>query len=105
MQLIRWPKRGCTHVITRAVGPSETVKPDYVRLDVVDGDRFVICSDGLTKELTDYGIGHFLKEHADPEGAVDAMLPAALEHGGRDNITIIVLNVSRSAPGAPSTEN
>ena len=48
------------NVITRAVGPSDSVTPDYVRLDVVDADRFVICSDGLTKELTDYGIQHFL---------------------------------------------
>jgi len=82
------------NVITRAVGPSESVTPDYVRLDVVDGDRFVICSDGLTKELTDYGIQHFLAEHADPAGAVEAMLEAALENGGRDNISIIVLNAS-----------
>ncbi|MFT4306117.1 MAG: protein phosphatase 2C domain-containing protein [Microbacterium sp.] len=83
------------NVITRAVGPSESVKPDYVRLDVVDGDRFVVCSDGLTKELTDYGVAHFLREHADPAEAVDAMLRAALENGGRDNVTLIVLNVSR----------
>jgi PPM family protein phosphatase len=83
------------NVITRAVGPSEAVTPDYVRLDVVGGDRFVICSDGLTKELTDYGIGHFLNEHSDPSAAVDAMLEAALENGGRDNITIIVLDVAR----------
>ena len=83
------------NVITRAVGPSETVKPDYVRLDVVDGDRFVICSDGLTKELTDYGIRHFLDENTDPSDAVRAMLDAALENGGRDNITIIVLDVAR----------
>ena len=68
--------------------------PDYVRLDVVDGDRFVICSDGLTKELTDYGIQHFLAENADPADAVNAMMDAALENGGRDNITIIVLDVS-----------
>ena len=54
------------NVITRAVGPSDSVTPDYVRLDVTDGDRFVICSDGLTKELTDYGIQHFLTENADP---------------------------------------
>ncbi len=54
------------NVITRAVGPSESVSPDYVRLDVVDADRFVICSDGLTKELTDYGIQHFLAENPDP---------------------------------------
>lgn len=83
------------NVITRAVGPSESVTPDYVRLDVVDGDRFVICSDGLTKELTDYGIQHFLREHADPADAVTAMLEAALENGGRDNISIIVLDVKR----------
>ena len=61
------------NVITRAVGPSEGVTPDYVRLDVADGDRFVICSDGLTKELTDYGIRHFLDENPDPADAVTAM--------------------------------
>ncbi|GAA5039566.1 PP2C family protein-serine/threonine phosphatase [Microbacterium fluvii] len=86
------------NVITRAVGPSDSVTPDYVRLDVVDGDRFVICSDGLTKELTDYGIRHFLDENADPAAAVDAMMEAALENGGRDNITIIVLDVAGSSP-------
>ena len=84
------------NVITRAVGPSDGVVPDYVRLEVIDGDRFVICSDGLTKELTDYGILHFLLQHADPTEAVDAMLEAALENGGRDNISIIVLDVART---------
>ncbi|MDF2554415.1 MAG: protein phosphatase [Microbacterium sp.] len=83
------------NVITRAVGPSDSVRPDYVRLEVVDQDRFVICSDGLTKELTDYGISHFLREHTDPGDAAEAMMEAALENGGRDNVTIIVLNVSR----------
>ncbi len=88
------------NVITRAVGPSERVVPDYVRVEICDGDRFVICSDGLTKELTDYGIQHFLTENAEPEPAVRAMMDAALENGGRDNITIIVLDVRRSSPGA-----
>lgn len=83
------------NVITRAVGPSDSVKPDYLRLDVLDGDRFVICSDGLTKELTDFGIRHFLDANADPAAAVDAMMAAALENGGRDNITIVVLDVER----------
>ncbi|KTS11217.1 protein phosphatase [Microbacterium testaceum] len=83
------------NVITRAVGPSDSVKPDYLRLEVVDGDRFVVCSDGLTKELTDFGIKHFLEANADPAAAVDAMMAAALENGGRDNITIIVLDVNR----------
>jgi PPM family protein phosphatase len=93
------------NVITRAVGPTDSVKPDYVRLDLVDGDRFVICSDGLTKELTDYGIQHFLGEHADPGEAVTAMMEAALENGGRDNITLIVLNVARHGSTADEPDD
>jgi protein phosphatase len=81
-------------VITRAVGASELTPPDYVTIDVRAGDRFVICSDGLTKELTDYGIQHFLRENDDPAAGVDAMLAAALDNGGRDNVTLIILQVS-----------
>ncbi|MGA7147906.1 MAG: protein phosphatase 2C domain-containing protein [Microbacterium sp.] len=92
------------NVITRAVGPSEGVAPDYVRLDVADGDRFVICSDGLTKELTDYGIRHFLDENPDPADAVAAMLDAALENGGRDNVTVIVLDVSYPSGGTDDAD-
>ncbi|MEV4667012.1 PP2C family protein-serine/threonine phosphatase [Microbacterium sp. LWO12-1.2] len=82
-----------SNVITRAVGASELTAPDYITIDVRAGDRFVICSDGLTKELTDYGIQHFLREHAEPGPAVDAMLAAALENGGRDNVTLIIVQV------------
>lgn len=88
------------NVITRAVGPSSSVTPDYVRLDVLNHDRFVICSDGLTKELTDYGIQHFLQQFDDPAAAVSAMLEAALENGGRDNISLIVLNAARTDAAA-----
>jgi len=96
-----------SNVITRAVGVSEAAPPDYREFAVRDGDRFVICSDGLTKELTDYGIQHFLNQHAEAPTAVDAMLAAALENGGRDNVTLIVLDVSRrpaSSTASPETE-
>lgn len=98
-----------SNVITRAVGASELTPPDYLGIEVLDGDRFVICSDGLTKELTDYGIQHFLRENADPAVAVDAMLAAALENGGRDNVTLIVVKVQRTGgeaaqDGPPTTE-
>ena len=94
-----------SNVITRAVGVSEALPPDYREFSVQDGDRFVICSDGLTKELTDYGIQHFLGLNPTAEGAVDAMLSAALENGGRDNVTIIVVDVRRSSSddGSSST--
>ncbi|WEK62828.1 MAG: protein phosphatase 2C domain-containing protein [Candidatus Microbacterium colombiense] len=82
-----------SNVITRAVGASELTAPDYITIDVRAGDRFVICSDGLTKELTDYGIQHFLRENAEPGPAVDAMLAAALENGGRDNVTLVIVQV------------
>ncbi|GAA1127210.1 MULTISPECIES: PP2C family serine/threonine-protein phosphatase [Microbacterium] len=86
-----------SNVITRAVGASELTAPDYVLIDIQVGDRFVICSDGLTKELTDYGIQHFLREHSTPGPAVDAMLAAALENGGRDNVTLIIVQVDDSS--------
>ncbi len=86
-----------SNVITRAVGASELTAPDYMALDLRAGDRFVICSDGLTKELTDYGIQHFLRENADPAAAVDAMLAAALENGGRDNVTLVIVQVSEES--------
>ncbi len=82
-----------SNVITRAVGVSELLPPDYLGIEIQSGDRFVICSDGLTKELTDYGIQHFLREHSDPAAAVDAMIAAALENGGRDNVTLIVVQI------------
>lgn len=82
-----------SNVITRAVGASELTAPDYLTIDVRAGDRFVICSDGLTKELTDYGIQHFLRENPEPGPAADAMLAAALENGGRDNVTLIIVQV------------
>jgi len=85
-----------SNVITRAVGASELTPPDYLGIEVLDGDRFVVCSDGLTKELTDYGIQHFLRENEDPGAAVDAMLAAALENGGRDNVTLIVVKIART---------
>ncbi len=80
-----------SNVITRAVGSGEQMSPDFFRVDLEDGDVFVVCSDGLTKELTDYGILHFVSSHSEPVSIVDAMLSAALENGGRDNITVIVV--------------
>lgn len=94
-----------SNVITRAVGANELLPPDYVSIDLQDEDRLVICSDGLTKELTDYGILHFLRENPDPADAVDAMLEAALENGGRDNVTLIVVRVVAQRSSSTDTES
>jgi serine/threonine protein phosphatase PrpC len=81
------------NVITRAVGFHEPPVPDYRILPLSPGQRILICSDGLTKELTSYGIRHFLMSNPQPQDAVSALVTAALENGGRDNVTAIVLDI------------
>jgi serine/threonine protein phosphatase PrpC len=81
------------NVITRAVGFHEPPVPDYRILPLAPGQRILVCSDGLTKELTSYGIRHFLISNPRAEDAVTSLVTAALENGGRDNVTAIVLDV------------
>lgn len=81
------------NVITRAVGFHEPPVPDYRILPITPGLRILVCSDGLTKELTAYGIRHFLMSNPKADDAVAALVTAALENGGRDNVTAIVLDV------------
>jgi protein phosphatase len=81
------------NVITRAVGFHEPPVPDYRILPVQPGMRILVCSDGLTKELTAYGIRHYLMSNPAAEDAANALVTAALDNGGRDNVTVIVLDV------------
>lgn len=91
------------NVITRAVGFHEPPVPDYRILPVQPGMRILVCSDGLTKELTAYGIRHYLMSNPGAEDAATALVTAALDNGGRDNVTVIVLDVLAvdTAEGAP----
>lgn len=81
------------NVITRAVGITDDAIPDYVAFPVTAGTRLLLCSDGLTKELTDTGVEHFLNNAPTCEDAVDDLINAALTNSGRDNITLIVIDV------------
>ncbi len=81
------------NVITRAVGFNEAPVPDYTSLALIPGQRILVCSDGLTKELTDIGIQHFLATETTAEAAAEALVHHALENAGRDNVTVIVIDV------------
>lgn len=81
------------NVITRAVGFGETAIPDYTSLALIAGQRLLICSDGLTKELTDVGIQHFLATCETAEEAARTLVEQALNNSGRDNVTVIVIDV------------
>ncbi|HLP22984.1 MAG TPA: protein phosphatase 2C domain-containing protein [Microbacteriaceae bacterium] len=82
------------NVITRAVGFYDDPLPDSVRHAVASGDWYLVCSDGLTKELTSYGLSHFLEHAVDPAHAAESLLDAALQNGGRDNVTLVVLRIT-----------
>lgn len=84
------------NVVTRAVGFNADPVPDYFLLPVMPALRLLVCSDGLTKELRDAEIEALLADHDDPAAACDALVGAALDAGGRDNVTAIVLDVVRA---------
>jgi PPM family protein phosphatase len=80
------------HVVTRALGTGDETEADYWLLPVEEGDRILICSDGLNAELTDEHIHRILSTVGHPQDAVDALIQAALRNGGRDNVTVIVVD-------------
>jgi protein phosphatase len=89
-----------SNVITRAVGFNEDPVPDFALVPVVAGTRLLACSDGLTKELTEHGIRHFLTVGTSPLDAAGQLMDAALGNGGRDNVTVVVVDVLET-PDSP----
>ncbi len=78
------------HVLTRAVGVHQTLHLDLHFERVEQFDRFLICSDGLSKELSDEDIQLNLQNNS-LENAAEALIDRALDKGGRDNITALVI--------------
>ena len=86
------------HIITRALGVDRQLDVDFRTVDVVAGDRILLCSDGLTNECPDGEIAEILAANTDPDATARALVGRALEHGGTDNITVIVANVEGTVP-------
>ena len=76
------------HVITRAVGTRREVRPTIGRIHMEKGDRFLLCSDGLSDQLSADRIRELLSE------GTKALVDGALEAGGEDNITVVVVDVT-----------
>lgn len=82
-----------SNVITRSIGNHATVDPDIYEGDLAHGDRFLLCSDGLTGEVKEKEIEQILLEKRDPQAAVELLIQRALEEGGKDNVTCLVMDV------------
>jgi protein phosphatase len=101
-QADRHPQR---NVLTRALGIDPDVAVDAWEVLPFAGDRFVLCSDGLSNELTDDQIAAVLRRLADPQEAANELVRLANENGGRDNITVVVVDIiggERTDSGASS---
>lgn len=82
-----------THnIITRAVGAVDTLDVDEETLSAIDGDMFMLCSDGLSNEVDEPEMRRALAS-GDCRQASENLIEMALEHGGRDNISAVVVRV------------
>jgi len=92
-------------IITRALGPEPEVEVDTFTVAADDGDIYLICSDGLTSMVSDGALADILREAPDISTAAGRLVAAALEAGGRDNVTVVLFRIEEVA-GAddPPTE-
>lgn len=93
----RHPER---NVITRALGADEFVDPDIWLIPAAGRQVFLVCSDGLSKEVDDQGIADILAgDTGHAAGLAGELVEAALAHGGRDNVTAVVVESEIGAGG------
>ena len=85
------------NILLRALGREPDVSIELGEATIAVGDRFLLCSDGLTRTVTDEGLAAALDRFAgDPQGACDHLIAAANENGGPDNVTAVVVEVQGS---------
>lgn len=81
------------NIVTRALGIDSRVSTDSWTLPILDGDRYVLCSDGLVDEISNEEILAILIQNSDPQRAAECLMAAANDRGGRDNVTVIVADM------------
>ncbi len=79
-------------VITRALGSDPAMRPDIYSLNVVAGDRLMLCSDGLYSMVDDAKIADIMRTQPDPQGCCDILVNEAISNGGLDNVTVVVVD-------------
>lgn len=94
-QAATYPRR---HVITRALGINANSQPDYWLVPLAGQERILVCSDGLSSEVGYAAIQEILARFPDPQQASEELVQAALDAGGRDNISVIVADVEHGHP-------
>ena len=91
-------------IITRALGPEPEVEVDTYTVTGRDSDLFLLCSDGLTSMISDDEIGSILRSADSLDAAADALVRAANQSGGKDNITVVMFRVGPTGDGLPGED-
>jgi len=81
------------NIITRAIGESEQVQADFFDVAVGPGDEILLCSDGLTNMVEDDEILRIVRRESSPEEAAVKLIEAANRAGGKDNISVVLVEV------------
>ena len=79
------------NVITRALGGAENVIPDFFEIEIEDNSRILMCTDGLTNMVTDKEIEAVMSGHDDIMNKADKLVMMANQNGGKDNISVIII--------------
>ncbi|MFB2974852.1 PP2C family protein-serine/threonine phosphatase [Microseira sp. BLCC-F43] len=85
------------HMLSQCLGREDLAEVEIQPVQVQAGDRFLLCSDGLTEELSDSAIANLLAAPLCDNAAI-ALVEAAKDKGGRDNITVVVVVIDQIAP-------
>jgi serine/threonine protein phosphatase PrpC len=86
--------------LVRAVGIEKHVEIDLIIAKPAPGDVYLLCSDGLTKMAGEDEIAKRVAGESDPAKAAQALVDLAIEHGGKDNVTVVVVRVERALSGS-----
>jgi serine/threonine protein phosphatase PrpC len=91
------------HILTRVIGVFSEVEADMWELELHAGDRVLLCSDGLSNEVDTDDIAGILGSVDDPQEAADRLVEEANEHGGSDNVTVVIVDVQVGEAGSGGT--
>ena len=96
------------NIVTRALGIDDRVAVDSWLIPLFSGDRFILCSDGLVDEVPTADIAALAAQQKEPQIIADALVALAKRNGGRDNITVVVVDAIGDSPqsfiGEPALE-
>ncbi|MDH6085425.1 Stp1/IreP family PP2C-type Ser/Thr phosphatase [Umezakia ovalisporum] len=86
------------HVLSRCLGREDLCQVEVQEIDIKTGDRLLLCSDGLTEELTNQNIAAHLGNFPILEKASVSLIESAKNQGGHDNITVVIISVEENTP-------